>query len=75
MKAILVTVSLTTRIVVDDEFNIDELRDEDYNTIRQKAYPRLIDALHTNGVGDSITEIDDDTVIPFGESVEDKNEI
>jgi hypothetical protein len=71
MKAILVTVEITTRIIVDDEFDLDDMRNEDYDTVREKAYPRIIENLTTDAVGDHLTEVVLDGEIPFGELDED----
>ena len=66
MKAVLVSVSLQTRIVVPDDFNPDELNDKDYETIRDKAYPQFFEAMRINGVGDSLDECKEDTECPYG---------
>lgn len=66
MKAILVSISLQTRIVVPDDFNLDELRDKEYETIRNKAWPNLFEAMRINGVGDSLDEVVEDTECPYG---------
>ena len=74
MKAILVTVSVTTRIVVPDDFNIDDPSEKDYELIREKAYPRLHRNLDENGVGDSLPAdgLEEDTEMPFGTSNKDE---
>jgi hypothetical protein len=72
MKAIIVEFSLTTRIIVPDDFNIDNLRDEDYDTIRERAVPRFHEKLNQEGVGDLIASIEEDEEIPFGSSIEDE---
>ena len=72
MKAILVEMGVMTRIIVDDDFNVDELTDKDYEVLRKKALPRIIDALKTNAIGDSLGEIKDDEEIPFGSSSHDE---
>lgn len=75
MKAILVGVSLLTRVIVPDDFNVDNLSDEDYKTLREKAWPKFHDKLNTEGVGDCIDQIDDDEESPFDENDErDTNE-
>jgi len=73
MKAILVTVSLTTRIIVPDEFDIDNLSNEDYATIREKAFPNYHNKLELDGVGDLLAEIEPDEEMPFGEGFDDEN--
>lgn len=72
MKAILVEFSLTTRIVVPDNFNIDDMSDEDYNIIREKAVPKFHEKLNQEGIGDLIASVEEDTEIPFGSSYEDE---
>ena len=67
MKAILVSVSLMTRIIVDDDFDTDELRNQDYDTIRELAYPRLMAQLKNDGVGDHLEEVIEDTECPYEE--------
>lgn len=72
MKAILVEFSLTTRIVVPDDFDIDDMRDAEYKLIREKAIPRFKEKLETEGVGDMIASIQEDEEMPFGSSLEDE---
>lgn len=72
MKAILVEFSLMTRIVVPDDFNIDEPSDADYDTIREKAIPRFHEKLNTEGVGDLLVSIEEDNEILFGQIIEDE---
>lgn len=72
MKAILVEFSLMTRIVVPDNFNIDDMSDEDYDIIREKAVPRFHEKLNQEGVGDLIASVEEDTEMPFGSSNEDE---
>lgn len=72
MKAILVEFCLMTRIVVPDNFNIDDMSDEDYDIIREKAVPRFHEKLNQEGVGDLIASVEEDTEIPFGSSNEDE---
>ncbi len=74
MKAISVEVSLMTRVIVPDDFNVDDLRDEDYKTLREKALPRLKDILETD-MCENLGEIKDDEEVPFGELDEDQNEV
>ncbi|HMW11137.1 MAG TPA: hypothetical protein PJ987_11905 [Bacteroidia bacterium] len=71
MKAILVEFSLKTRIIVPDNFNIDDMSDKDYDIIREKAVPRFHEKLNIEGVGDLIASVDEDTEMPFGSSKED----
>lgn len=68
MKAILVEFSLMTRIVVSDDFDIDNLRDEDYVTLREKAVPKVRHKLDVDAVGDLISSIENDEEMPFGEA-------
>lgn len=72
MKAILVEFSLTTRIIVPDDFDIDNMSDKDYSIIREKAVPRFHETLNQEGVGDLIASVDEDTEMPFGSSNEDE---
>jgi len=72
MKAILVEFSLMTRIVVPDNFNIDDMSDEDYDIVREKAVPRFHEKLNQEGVGDLILSVEKDTEMPFGSSNEDE---
>lgn len=65
MKAILVTVELTTRIIVNDDFNIDEPSDADYKALKEIAVPNLNLALHTNGIGDILTQVEEDIEVPY----------
>ncbi len=71
MKSILVEFSLTTRIVVPDDFDVDNMSDSDYDIIREKAVPRFHEKLDTEGVGDMIASIEEDEEMPFGSSSED----
>lgn len=68
MKAILVSVSLMTRIIVEDDFDTEELKDQDYDTIRKLAYPRLVEQLYNDGVGDHLEEVFEDESMPFDQS-------
>lgn len=67
MKAILVTFSLTTRIIVDDNFNINEPSNEDYKTIREKAVPKFHEKLDQEGVGDMLLSdgLEEDFECPY----------
>lgn len=71
MKAILVEFSLKTRIIVPDDFDIDNMSDKDYSIIREKAVPRFHEKLNIEGVGDLLASIEDDEEMPFGSSKED----
>lgn len=71
MKAILVEFSLMTRIIVPDEFDIDNMSDADYATLREKAVPRLHEKLDTEGIGDLLGEVREDEEIPYGEGSDD----
>jgi len=72
MKAILVTFSLTTRIIVDDNFNIDEPSNEDYHTIREKAVPKFHEKLDQEGIGDMLSSdgLEEDFECPYEEDDE-----
>ena len=72
MKAIIVEFSLMTRIVVPDNFNIDDMSEEDYDIIREKAVPRFHEKLNQEGIGDLIASVEEDTEMPFGSSNEDE---
>lgn len=72
MKAILVEFSLMTRIVVPDDFDIDNMSDKDYDIIREKAVPNFHNKLNEDGIGDMIASIEDDTEVPYGEGLDDK---
>lgn len=72
MKAIIVEFSITTRILVPDDFNIDNLNDKEYEEIRNKAVPRFHHKLDIDGVGDMLASIEDDTEMPYGEGLDDK---
>ena len=72
MKAILVEFSLITRIVVPDSFDIDNMSNEDYNIIREKAVPKFHEKLNQEGIGDLIASVEEDTEMPFGSSIEDE---
>lgn len=72
MKAILVEFSLLTRIVVPDEFDIDNMSDADYATLREKAVPRFHEKLNTDGIGDLLGEVREDEEMPYGESPDDE---
>lgn len=71
MKAILVEFSLMTRIVVPDDFDIDNMSDKDYNTIREKAIPKFHEQLNTDGIGDMLGVVEPDESMPFGQSIDD----
>ena len=71
MKAIIVEFSLLTRIIVPDDFNIDDMSDTDYDIIREKAVPKFHDKLNEEGIGDMIASIEDDTEMPYGEGLDD----
>ncbi len=71
MKAILVEFSLMTRIIVPDEFDVDNMSDADYETLREKAIPRFHNKLDNEGVGDMIASVTEDEEMPFGELPED----
>lgn len=71
MKAIIVEFSLLTRIIVPDDFNIDDMSDTDYDIIREKAVPKFHDKLNEDGIGDMIASIEDDTEMPYGEGLDD----
>lgn len=73
MKAILVEFSLLTRIVVPDDFDIEDLTDKEYIELREKALPKFHEKLREDGVGDMLVSIEDDTEMPFGSSNEDEN--
>lgn len=72
MKAILVTFSLTTRIIVDDDFNINEPSYQDYGTIRAKAVPKFHEKLDTEGIGDILPAdgLEEDFECPYEEGEE-----
>ncbi len=74
MKAILVTLEVTTRIIVPDDFNTNELRDEDYDTVRQKALPKSQEVLRLDAIGDHLTTVEEDTECPFGSLTKDETE-
>lgn len=74
MKAILVEFSLMTRIIVPDEFDIDNMSDADYATLREKAVPRFHEKLDTDGIGDLLGEVREDEECPFGTFDDDKKE-
>ena len=71
MKAIIVEFSLLTRMIVPDDFNIDDMSDTDYDIIREKAVPKFHDKLNEDGIGDMIASIEDDTEMPYGEGLDD----
>ena len=70
MKAILVEFSLLTRIVVPDDFDIDNLTDKEYTELREKAVPKFHDKLNEDGIGDMLALIEDDTQMPYDENIE-----
>lgn len=72
MKAIILYVSVGTRIVVPDEMNIDNLTGEDYELLANKSKSRLINNLKTSGMGDILESIEEDTQMPFGSDNEDE---
>ncbi len=72
MKAILVEYSLMTRIIVPDDFNIDNMSDEDYKILEQKVTPRFKNKLNTDGVGDLLNSIVEDQEMPFGTAPDDE---
>ena len=55
-KSKLVHVTITTRVVVTDDLNDEQ--------IAERAYPILIEALH-NSYGEFIESVEDDTDNPF----------
>jgi hypothetical protein len=60
----LVTVSVTTRVVVEDNANDEE--------IMEAAIPRLISSLKGDGVLDHFESIENDKEMPFGSKDSDK---
>ncbi len=71
MKAILVEFSLMTRIIVPDEFDIDNMSDADYATLREKAVPRFHEKLDTDGIGDLLGEVREDEEMPYRTGLDD----
>lgn len=63
-KAYLVTVSVTTRVVVDAE-------DEDDDIILEHARPRLRDAIAEDGVAPFLDEVCEDTECPYDPETDD----
>ncbi len=66
MKAILVEFSLMTRIIVPDDFDVDNLSGEDYEAIRHKAVPKFKEKLDIETVGDMLASVQEDEEVPFG---------
>jgi hypothetical protein len=71
MKAILVTVSVTTRVIVPDNFSIDNPTVEDDNILKSLAAPRLTRTLNDDFF-DNIDVIMDDEECPFGSLKQDE---
>lgn len=74
MKAILVEFSLMTRILVPDEFDIDNMSDAEYETLREKVIPRFHNKLDTEGIGDMLASVEPDEEVPYGEGLNDLND-
>lgn len=74
MKAIVVEVSLMTRVIVPDDFNVGNLSNEDYKTLREKALPKFRSILESD-MNENLGEIRDDEECPFGELNDDQNEV
>jgi hypothetical protein len=60
----LVSVSLMTRVIVNDT--------DDEETIMKKARPQLVEKLQQEGLLDHVESIEDDEEIPFGKGYNDK---
>lgn len=61
----LVTVSITTRVVVEDNDTEEQ--------VAQKALPQAVRGIEESGVFDCVTSIQDDTEVPFGTLNSDKH--
>mgnify|MGYP001591578587 CR=1 FL=1 len=60
----LITFSLTTRVIVNDDAEDDE--------IIAAAYSGIQDKIDNRELGDNCTEIEDDEEVPFGEGIDDE---
>lgn len=65
-KAVLVSFSLMTRVIVDENATDEE--------IIAKARPRIQAKIDNDELGDNLDEIEDDEEIPYGETPEDHRE-
>jgi len=65
-KAVLVSFSLMTRVIVDENATDEE--------IIAKARPRIQAKINNDELGDNLESIEDDEELPYGEAPEDQNE-
>ena len=65
-KAVLVSFSLMTRVIVDENATDEE--------IIAKARPRIQAKINNDELGDNLEDIEDDEEIPYGEANEDHEE-
>ena len=59
-KAILVTIELTTRILVDEDFDIDNIGMKEANILSDKCVPKYKEKLQIEGVAEHLSQIEDD---------------
>ncbi len=65
-KAILVTIELTTRIPVDEDFDIDNIGMKEANILSDKCVPKYKEKLQIEGVAEHASQIEEDTECPAG---------
>ena len=67
-KAMLITFSLTTRVIVDENLSEEEMTD----SAIAEAYKGIQDKINNRELGDNMTELEEDTEIPFGKAFLDR---
>jgi len=71
MKAYLMEVSLITRIVVPDDFDLEEFHEngKDASVVIEAARPRLVDKVRLE-IGENIAELYEDLEVPYDPEVD-----
>jgi len=66
MKAIIVEFSLKERLLVPDDFDVDNISDENYKELKKRAIPKIQKNINTGSIGNMLSSVTEDMECPIG---------